>query len=108
MWGKLKMKSTLADKNRLRCKLVNTFLMRHNKWQALGPRRRATGNGQRAAASYEQTSDRDRDRVGQGKGREGEGGTERDTDTLSAAFCVVCPLAFEMFCCCLHKSKRKN
>lgn len=38
MWhvGQLKMKSTLADKNRLRCKLVNTFLMRHNKWQTLG------------------------------------------------------------------------
>lgn len=46
LWGKLKMKSTLADKNRLRCKLVNTFLMRHNKWQALSP-----GGGQRAAGS---------------------------------------------------------
>lgn len=77
------MKSTLADKNRLRCKLVNTFLMRHNKWQALGPRRRATGSGQRAAASYEQTSDRDRDRVsvGQVRERERESGRERETLT---------------------------
>lgn len=30
------MKSTPADKNLLLCKLVNTFLMRHNKWQADG------------------------------------------------------------------------
>lgn len=81
MWGKLKMKSTLADKNRLRCKLVNTFLMRHNKWQALGPRRRATGSGQRAAASYEQTSDRDRDRVSVEE-REREGG-KRQRETLT-------------------------
>lgn len=96
MWGKLKMKSTLADKNRLRCKLVNTFLMRHNKWQALGPRRRATGNGQRAAASYEQTSDRDRDRVGQGRGRE-RGGKRETLTHFRPLFALFARLLLKCF-----------
>lgn len=48
------------------------------------------GRGRRTVASYEQTSDRDRDRLSE---RE----REWQTDTLSAAFCVVCPLLLKCF-----------
>lgn len=90
--GQLKMKSTLADKNRLRCKLVNTFLMRHNKWQTLGQAKlagRAMGQGQgKLWANFWLTH------------------SHTHWHTFGHSCCL--PLLLKCCCRCLHKSKRKT
>lgn len=79
------MKSTPADKNLLLCKLVNTFLMRHNKWQADG----------QPGPSYEETC---------------APKTLPEPPTWSHTHILTqfLGLAFEMFCLRRHKSEAES